>query len=272
MTVKRNDPGFDMELFPNPLETSERGYTDTLILSDLHLGSELSRADEARELLRSITFRRLILLGDVFCDLNFRRLKKKHWELLSYIRKLSNPRRNVEVVWVEGNHDRGLADVMSHLVGVKVYQECLWDFAGLRYLAIHGHQFDRFLVDNAALSAIGEFLHIQIQRFDSERKVFTRFLDRQNSKWLHLSPKVATGAMAHAKLRGAQVVFCGHTHHAMQAEEDGVRYFNTGCWTGDAPTYITVGQAGVQLHTYASDSGSEAHVESLIALQPVARS
>jgi UDP-2,3-diacylglucosamine pyrophosphatase LpxH len=260
-----------MELFPDPLETADSGCSDTLIISDLHLGSELSRADEARELLRSRTFRRLILLGDVFCDFNFRRLKKKHWELLSHIRKLSNPRRNVEVVWVEGNHDRGLAEVMSHLVGVKVYQEYLWSFAGLRYLAIHGHQFDRFLVDNAALSAIGEFLHIQIQRFDSERKVFTRFLDRQNSKWLHLSPKVAAGAMAHARFRGAEVVFCGHTHHATQAEQDGVRYFNTGCWTGDAPTYITVGHAGVQVHTYSANPGAEAHPDSLIALQPVAR-
>lgn len=96
---------------------------ETVILSDLHLGSEISRADEAFDLLRSIEFRRLILLGDIFCDLNFRRLKREHWEFLSHIRKLSNPKRNVEVVWVEGNHDYGLIDVMSHLVGVPAYRE-----------------------------------------------------------------------------------------------------------------------------------------------------
>ncbi len=44
---------------------------DLVILSDLHLGSEVSRAREALDLLRSISFKRLILLGDIFCDLNF---------------------------------------------------------------------------------------------------------------------------------------------------------------------------------------------------------
>lgn len=255
-----------MDFHSNRAEHFPENFSDTLILSDLHLGSELSRAEEARLMLRSRTFRRLILLGDVFCDLNFRRLKKKHWNLLSYIRKLSSPRRQVEVVWVEGNHDRGLTEVMSHLVGVKVYQEYSWRFAGLRYLAVHGHQFDRFLVDNAALSTIGEFLHTQIQRFDSQRKVFTRFLDRQNSRWLHLSPKVTEGAMAHARLRGADVVFCGHTHLAMQAEKNGIRYFNSGCWTGDEPTFITVNPGEVRIHSYPIEPSADA--DALGALEP----
>ncbi len=122
---------------------------DTLILSDLHLGSDMSRADEARRMLRQRRFRRLILLGDIFSDLNFGRLTKQHWRFLSYIRKLSNPKRQVEVVWVEGNHDHGLTDVMSHLVGIKVYQEYVWEYGGLRHLAIHGHQFDRFVINGA---------------------------------------------------------------------------------------------------------------------------
>jgi UDP-2,3-diacylglucosamine pyrophosphatase LpxH len=235
------------------VERFSEGICDTLIVSDLHLGSGLSRAEDAHRLLKSRAFHRLILLGDIFCDLNFRRLKRRHWQLLSYIRKLSNPKRNVEVVWVEGNHDRGLTDVMSHLVGVQVYQEYLWNFAGRRYLAIHGHQFDRFLVNNAALSALGEFLHFQIQKLDSERKCFTKFLDRQNSKWLRLSPKVASGALAHAKVRGADVVFCGHTHEAMEAEIEGIRYFNSGCWTNDDPTYIAVDHSGVQICRYLSE-------------------
>ena len=67
----------------------ERAF-DTLILSDVHLGAEISRARDALNLLKSTSFRRLILLGDIFNDLNFRRLKKEHWQFLSYIRKLSN--------------------------------------------------------------------------------------------------------------------------------------------------------------------------------------
>src|SRR5438132_5832782 len=127
---------------------------DTLILSDLHLGSEISRARDALRMLKQSSFRRLILLGDIFSDLNFGRLKKEHWQFLGYIRKLSNPKRKIEVIWVEGNHDRGLCEVMSHLVGVKVYQEYMWEYRGLRHLAIHGHQFDRFVLGNMPLSKL----------------------------------------------------------------------------------------------------------------------
>jgi UDP-2,3-diacylglucosamine pyrophosphatase LpxH len=67
-------------------------------LSDLHLGSHISRAQEAMRMLKETSFRRLVLLGDIFSDLNFGRLTKDHWKFLGYIRKLSNPKRNIEVV------------------------------------------------------------------------------------------------------------------------------------------------------------------------------
>ncbi len=157
---------------------------DTLILSDLHLGSEISRAEQATRMLRENRFRRLILLGDIFSDLNFGRLTKPHWKFLGYIRKLSNPKRGIEVVWVEGNHDCGLSDVMSHLVGVKVYQEYEWEFAGQRHIAIHGHQFDRFAVNNLLLSSLATLFHLQLQKFDFKGKAFSRFLDRLGARWL----------------------------------------------------------------------------------------
>ena len=50
----------------------EEEFYDVVILSDLHLGSEISRAHDALQLLRSLRFHRLILLGDIFCNLDFR--------------------------------------------------------------------------------------------------------------------------------------------------------------------------------------------------------
>ena len=220
---------------------------DTILVSDLHLGSETSRAREAMEFLRSAMFNRLILLGDIFCDLNFRRLKKEHWQFLSLIRKLSNPKRQVEVVWVEGNHDRGLAQLMSHLVGVRVYDDYAWQYRGVKYRGIHGHQFDRFLVDSALLSALGGVVYLQIQKVDFKDSKIARWLDRLNSKWLRLTPKVAAGALAFAKARGDDVVFCGHTHQAFHASDNGTRYFNTGSWTHERLTYAAVDENGPRL-------------------------
>src|SRR5258708_36406280 len=187
-------------------------FLDTVIISDLHLGSEVSRAGEALRFLQSTQFSRLILLGDIFSDLNFRRLTKEHWKFLGYIRKLSNPRHGVEVVWVEGNHDHGLAQVMSHLVGVPVYQQYVWEHAGKRHLAIHGHQFDRFVINNFLLSEICQLLYIYLQKFDLKNKRFSHYLDRPNTQCLRRSPRVADGALTSVKQRTADRIFFAHTH------------------------------------------------------------
>src|SRR5579859_4388855 len=236
---------------------------DTLILSDLHLGSELSRASDALDLIGSLSFRRLVLLGDIFSDLDFSRLTRTHWHFLSHIRKLSNPKRRVEVVWVEGNHDEGLSNVMSHLVGIPVYQQYVWEYAGKRHLAIHGHQFDRFVVNNRPLCRPFELLYLQLQKWDAKRQLFVRHLDRLNTRWLRLCDKVAHGALGYSKQGKAERVFCGHTHVAEQRERDGVEYYNSGSWIEQPSTYITVGAEGVRIHDYHSqrshdrDTGQE---------------
>ena len=225
------------------------GY-NTLILSDLHLGAETSHAREATRVLKENRFQRLILLGDIFADLNFARLTKDHWKFLGYIRKLSNPKRNIEVVWVEGNHDHGLANIMSHLVGVRVYQEYRWQYDGRRHVAIHGHQFDGFQVNRVRLSTLGTSLYLRLQKLDFHGKPVARWIDRLNTRWLRLSSKVASGALAHARQHAADRIFCGHTHHATHAEQDGIHYYNSGGWVDSRLTYLTIDEQGVQIHEY----------------------
>jgi hypothetical protein len=96
-----------------------------------------------------------------------------------------------------------------------VYQEYQWEYQGLRHIAVHGHQFDGFVVSNVRVSYyIGTLLYLQLQKWDSKNKTLTRFLDRLNTRWLRLSPKVAEGALAHARHHHAARIFCGHTHAA----------------------------------------------------------
>jgi UDP-2,3-diacylglucosamine pyrophosphatase LpxH len=235
---------------------------NTLILSDLHLGAETSRAREATRVLKENRFQRLILLGDIFADLNFARLTKEHWKFLGHIRKLSNPKRKIEIVWVEGNHDYGLSDIMSHLVGVQVYQDYTWEYRGLRHIAIHGHQFDGFQVNRMRLSRWGTSLYLQLQKLDFKSKPVARLIDRLNTRWLRMSEKVAAGALAYARHHDAQRIFCGHTHQALHREQGGIEYFNSGGWVDSRLTYLTIDETGVQIHEYHEraddcDSGEE---------------
>jgi UDP-2,3-diacylglucosamine pyrophosphatase LpxH len=247
------------------------GY-NTLILSDLHLGAETSHAREATRVLKQNRFQRLILLGDIFADLNFARLTKEHWKFLGYIRKLSNPKRNIEVVWVEGNHDHGLTDIMSHLVGVRVFQDYSWEYQGLRHVAIHGHQFDGFQVNRIRLSQLGTSLYLLLQKLDFKRKPVTRLIDRLNTRWLRMSPKVSSGALAYAHHHGADRIFCGHTHEAIQVEKDGIHYYNSGGWVDSRLTYLTIDEQGVQIHEYSEhddrDDADREHVSESASSEP----
>jgi len=223
---------------------------NTLILSDLHLGAETSHAREATQVLKESRFQRLILLGDIFADLNFARLTKEHWKFLGYIRKLSNPKRKIEVVWVEGNHDHGLTNIMSHLVGVRVYQRYAWHYNGLRHIAIHGHQFDGFQVNNVRFSRLGTSLYLQLQKLDFKSKPIARLIDRLNTRWLRMSSKVSAGALHYARQHGADRIFCGHTHEAVHVEQNGIHYYNSGGWVDSRLTYLTVDEQGVQIHEF----------------------
>jgi UDP-2,3-diacylglucosamine pyrophosphatase LpxH len=229
---------------------------DVLILSDLHLGSKVSKAEEALHLLKSLHFRRLILLGDIFCDLNFARLNKQHWNFLSYIRKLSNPKRGVNVVWIEGNHDYGLTDVMSHLVGVPVYREYVWTSEGRQNLAIHGHQFDKLIFkNNSILNRAVSNVHLRIQKIEPKGMHISHLLDTMGARWQRLTSRVAKKAVTYGQSLGADRIFCGHTHESTKLKFCNVEYYNAGAWTGSKPTYITVMGKEVEIHEYTERTG-----------------
>jgi len=141
--------------------------------------------------------------------------------------------------------------VMSHLVGVPVYQEYMWDSDGEHHLAIHGHQFDNFIIKNHLLiNGFFSSVYLFIQKISSKGKIVARMLDKLNTRWQRLTPKVAQGAIAYARSRGATRVFCGHTHDAIQIINKDVTYYNSGSWTNHRSAYITVLGQEVTIHEH----------------------
>ncbi|MDZ4746222.1 MAG: UDP-2,3-diacylglucosamine diphosphatase [bacterium] len=234
----------DPETPEEPIFLDHEAVVDTIIVSDVHLGSSVSRSKRLLELLRAYSYHRLILNGDVFDDLNFNRLTKEDWRFLSYIRKMSNPKRGVNVVWVIGNHDGGVAEILSHLLGVPVHEEYVWEAGGLRCLAIHGHQFDKWITEHVVVTAVASTLYSWLQRLDPEHRV-SRWVKRTSKKWLRLSDKVANDAIEHGrKHHGADIVFCGHTHQFTDRVIGRGRYINSGCWTDKPSQYVTISLNG----------------------------
>lgn len=216
---------------------------DTIIISDIHLGSDVARSKELLDVLRQYSFRRLILNGDIFDDLNFKRLQKNDWRFLSYIRRLANPKKNCEVIWIVGNHD-GVAEILSHLLGVSVVEEYAWEQNGKKFLAIHGHQFDNFITERIVLTNIASAVYLFIQKMDGSQQRISRWVKQKSKTLLRISQKIAGEATEYAASKGADTVFCGHTHITTHIQTGNVSYYNSGCWTDKPSHYITIDTLG----------------------------
>jgi len=240
---------------------------DTLIVSDVHLGSRLCQADALRHALARFEFKRLILNGDIFDHLNFeprrsarlggersrfwksRRLEASHLNVLRDIGRIAKER---EVIWIEGNHDEGLSTVMHMLTDLRIHKEYEWEYGGRRYIALHGDQFDRFYRENRVLSNIASGIYDLLQSFGPYTKKLCWFLKRSTKHYIRAISYVADGAIAYAQEREAQFIFCGHTHRAEQYLRHGVRYFNSGSWTEEICHLIAIGEQGVNIHIFNS--------------------
>jgi UDP-2,3-diacylglucosamine pyrophosphatase LpxH len=100
------------------------------------------------------------------------------------------------------------------------------------------------------LSTFFSSVHLGLQKFAFGKRRLIRFLERFDTQWLRLSAKVSAGALAHGRSKNAQRIFCGHTHEALSLQRDGLEYYNTGSWTQETATYITIDHGGVRICEY----------------------
>jgi UDP-2,3-diacylglucosamine pyrophosphatase LpxH len=236
---------------------------DAIIISDIHLGSENCQAKALTHFLEEILAgrrptARLILNGDVFDSIDFRRLKKSHWKVLSLLRKLSD---KIDIIWLVGNHD-GTAEIVSHLLGVRVEDEYVLTSGGRRLMVLHGHTFDEFIDSHPFLTWVGDVIYALLQKIDPSHAVAK--MAKHNSKaFLRNSQKIRAKSVEHARKHGCDAACCGHTHHALAVEDGSVHYYNSGCWTEKPCHYLTVKDGRVEVHAF-HEGVAEVEVETTV--------
>jgi UDP-2,3-diacylglucosamine pyrophosphatase LpxH len=226
------------------------GPTDTLIVSDLHLGLPDSRPGDLLDRLQQRPFGRLILLGDIVHDPSFRHLDGAAWHLLRHIRRLARqPGR--EVVWLFGTHDRKLASAITRLLGIDGRESYAWQQQGRRCLALHGDCFDAFVSRHARLGQLCSDVFAFCQRCLAPHHRWLTRLDAWQVRMARLGDKVAEAAAGHAARAACEVVVCGHTHEPVRRRGRTaggvVTYANAGHWLGSPASFVTLGPAGLGL-------------------------
>ncbi len=223
---------------------------DAVVISDIHLGSENCQAKYLVHFLDSIrhgpmTTQRLILNGDMFDSIDFRRLKKQHWRILSTLRKLSD---QIEIYWINGNHD-GPAEIVSHLLGVSCSDEIVVRSGNSKILFLHGHRFDEFISRYPILTWVADRIYNFLQKIDKSH-YFAKLAKRNSKMFLRCAQKIEADSIKYAAKQGCDVVCCGHTHLPIANSRGPIQYFNSGCWTEKPCHYLTVADGIVQLHRY----------------------
>ena len=155
----------EVHLDPVAGQVSDSQMYDCIVISDLHLGSLVCQAKLLEEFLiwACSHSRQLVINGDIFDDLNFTRLSKRQFACLKVIRRNSD-RDDFRLIWIRGNHD-GPVDIISHIVGVEILDEYIYDNGRMKLLILHGDQFDTFITKHAWLTEIGCGIFYYIQKF-----------------------------------------------------------------------------------------------------------
>lgn len=210
---------------------------DAVIASDWHLGSAVCQVKQLEHFLEHLPpTRKLILNGDIL-DSTTARLSKKHWHVLSLLRKAAS---RLHLVWVAGNHDRD-AEYVAHLVGAHFKPEYVFASGSTTILCLHGDDFDDFITRRPVITWVADVVYRNMQLVNP--KIAMR-LKMGSKTFLHCREKLRSGAVAYAHKKKVDVVVCGHTHWT---ENFDGQYANTGCWTGENCYYAVVKDGAVVL-------------------------
>ena len=229
----------------------------TLFLSDVHLGSRVSRGERLIEFLRYHDADTLYLVGDI---IDGWRLKSNwywpdaHNEVLRELLRIACAGR--KVIYVPGNHDEFLRDYCGvHFGGIEIAASAVHDGAdGRRYLVVHGDECDRAIKSMRRLANVGYRANVALLALTAGvnhvRRQFglseSRLPQRAKRKFKETTSYLADFQKAIAALaqrHEADGVICGHVHHAAIHEHLGVRYINCGDWV-ESCTAIAEGADG----------------------------
>jgi UDP-2,3-diacylglucosamine pyrophosphatase LpxH len=220
---------------------------DAIIISDIHLGSNVCQAKTLISFLEKIesgeiNTEKLIINGDLFDSWDFRKLKKDHWKILSCIRKLSD---TIKTIWISGNHD-GPADMVSHLIGVEFMNEYSFTSGEDKILILHGDIFDNVISKYPRLTKLADYLYRYIQVYAGF--YYSSLAKRSSKTFLRCSQQVCERAKFYCSTKKCDIVICGHTHLATNDVSGSTSYYNSGCWTDHPCSYISIKNGGIKIN------------------------
>lgn len=221
-------------------------YYPTIVISDVHLGTEHSKTTQLADFLRTVNCETLILNGDIIDGWQLQkggrnRWKKEHTNLFKIIMKMME-NYNTKVIYVRGNHD----DFLDHIApfsfsNIEIVKDYMHERNGKKYYVIHGDVFDHITSNMAWLAKLGDIGYTFLLWVN---RIYNFYRAKKGLQYFSLSQlvkqKVKSAVsyisnfenelvtLAHA--RNADGIICGHIHQPADKMINDVHYLNSGDW------------------------------------------
>ena len=219
---------------------------DILVISDLHLGTYGSEADEVLAYLDTIDADKIVINGD-FVDImlfNKRFWPSSHMKVIKYFLDLIS--QGKEIYYVTGNHDELMRKFLNFKIqNFKIVNQVVLDTNEGKVWMFHGDVFD-FSIQTGWLTKLAGFLYDYMIMFNSWiNKKIMRPLGRKRlnfSKTIKANVKTAVQYFANFEIKAAKIaqkngykyVVCGHIHtpkiESFDINGEEIIYMNSGDW------------------------------------------
>lgn len=222
----------------------KKEHYETIFLSDIHLGTKDSKAEEAIEFLKACRCRRLVLNGDIVDGWALKRggtWTDAHTKLVRTVLKKME-KEGTEIIYLRGNHDDILERFLPISFGrMRIEQEYVHQTPQGDYLVVHGDGFDAVTTNYkwvALLGSLGYYLLLRINRF------YNRWRSWRGKDYYSLSKEIkgrVKSAVSFvgryeeqlqslAESRDCVGIICGHIHSVADKKVGEIHYLNSGDW------------------------------------------
>ncbi|MEA3287695.1 MAG: UDP-2,3-diacylglucosamine diphosphatase [Candidatus Marinimicrobia bacterium] len=235
------------------MDQTKKEKVKSIWLSDIHLGTSFSKADELLDFLNHYKSEQIILVGDIIDIWGMRSAwnwEPSHSLLIQKLIKLSQ--KGVRIIYIPGNHDelfRDYVDLKFGDIEIKDKIEYLTQ-DGKRLLVTHGDAYDIFMQDSYRwLAHIGDRAFHVIQFISRHNQRLRNLMGRdywslagymkQRTKSIsRIIKRFEQALIGAARANGYDGVICGHIHKAEIKTIEGLTYMNCGDWVDSCTALI----------------------------------
>ena len=226
----------------------------SIFVSDIHLGTQFSKADKFLEFLKEFDSENIYLIGDIIDGWAIKRKvkwKQSHSDVIQKL--LRKARKGTNIYYIPGNHDEFLRGFLPLTLGDRVYIQDdakYTDLSGKRYYITHGDFFDAITMTKKWISVLGDYGYDLLLYLNSPinriRKLFGYKKYWSLSKYVKDNVKSSVSFITdfetilsnYAKQNGFNGVICGHIHKAEIKDIDGIKYLNSGDWVENCTALV----------------------------------